>query len=256
MQFDLTKILNNIKIVLVATTHPGNIGAVARAMKTMGLSRLVLVQPRIFPAADATARAAGANDILENAVISGSLEEAVSDCNLVYATSARLRNLPWPVMDPETAGETIISRSLQGAVVAVVFGRESSGLSNRDIEFCNAAVRISTNDEFSSLNIASAVQIISYELRKHASKGQVPDTPPVTRNPEVTGAQMSLLYEHLEQCLIDLEFYNPERPRLLMRRLKRIFNRLQLDENEYNIIRGILAAAQKSARGGGPGKQD
>ena len=250
MQFDKNKIINDIKIVLVETTHPGNIGAAARAMKTMGISRLGLVRPNGFPGAEATARAAGADDILEVADLYDSLEESVKDCSMVFATSTRARNLPWPVMDPEASATAIMQGIMRGGAAAIVFGRESSGLSNEDLELCNAVIRIPSNELFPCLNIAAAIQIICYELRKAVLKEDTVITPGCNRTPPATSDQMINLYEHLQQCLIDLEFYNPERPKLLMRRMKLLFNRMQLDQNEYNIIRGILAAAQKAAKKG------
>ena len=248
MQAEINNIFDNIEIVLVETTHPGNIGAAARAMKAMGLKHLRLVNPRTFPGAEATARAAGADDILESAACHGSLREAIADCSLVYGTSNRNRNIPWPLMDAETSAQAVIRAVGEGVRAAILFGTESSGLSNDDLELCHGLIRIPVNGEFPSLNIAAAVQVICYELRKTILKGK-PDGEPVNAgSPPVNSEQMVQLYEHMQECLRDLEFYNPERPRLLMRRLKRIFNRLYLDENEYNIIRGILAAAQEAAK--------
>ena len=248
MQADLNKILDKVNIILVETTHPGNIGATARAMKTMGMSRLRLVRPLKFPGAEATARAAGADDILDAARVFDSLAEAAGDCSLVYATSNRGRNIPWPEIDPGTSAASIIQSARGGAGTGIVFGRESSGLSNEELELCNAVIRIPADERFPSLNLASAVQIICYELRRFVLKEMI-EAPPLQEGaPLATSTQMLQLYEHLELCLREINFYNPDRPRLLMRRLKRLCNRLQLDENEYNIIRGILAASQAAAR--------
>lgn len=248
MQAEIKKLLDNIRIVLVGTTHPGNIGATARAMKTMGLSRLGLVRPKVYPSAEATARAAGADDILEAALVYESIREAVADCNMVYGTSNRDRNLSWQVVDPEAAANTALQAVIEGGRVAILFGTESSGLSNRDLESCNAMIRIPVNEDFASLNLAAAVQVICYEFHKLGMRNNGQDAIQATQFQYVSGAQMAQLYEHMQQCLQDLEFYDPRRPRLLMRRLIRLCNRLHLDENEYNIIRGILAAAQAAAK--------
>ena len=157
-----------IKIVLVNTTHPGNIGAVARAMKTMGLERLALVSPQRFPSAECTARAAGADDLLAGAEVFFSLEKAVADCELVFGTSARTRSIAWPEVTPEAAATQILAHVGSDSRAAILFGRESLGLSNEQLELCHAMIRIPTNAEFASLNIASAVQIICYELNKQS----------------------------------------------------------------------------------------
>lgn len=236
-----------VKIVLVNPTHPGNIGAAARAMKTMGLQQLALVSPRHFPSAECTARAAGADDILARARVFSSVEEAVADCELVFGTSARARSIAWPEVSPETAGAQIIDCTNAGSGTAVLFGRESSGLSNEELDTCHAMIRIPTNADFSSLNIAQAVQIICYEISKQQLARQAvggadehPETP-------VTAEQMEHLYVHFEQTLTDIGYLNPEQPRRLMRRIKRLFNRARLDSNEYNILRGILTATQNAA---------
>ena len=232
---------------MVRTTHPGNIGGAARAMKTMGLSSMGLVQPKIFPAAEATARAAGADDILQGAAVFDSVLEAVADCGLVLGTSNRDRSLSWQVSDAEAAAGSIVQAVLGGTRAAVLFGPENSGLSNRDLESCHGVIRIPVNEDFASLNIAAAVQVICYELHKAALDCCGLDAVTPEQPLPVSAEQMALLYEHMKQSLLDLGFYDPERPRQLMRRLIRLFNRLQLDENEYNIIRGILAAAQEAA---------
>ena len=240
-------ILEKIKIVLVGTTHPGNIGASARAMKTMGISTLALVRPRSFPSADATARAAGADDILTRATLHEGLHAAVRDCVYVTGTTARNRTIPWPVIDPQQAASEIIRYAAQGKTVAVVFGRESTGLTNQELENCNTVVAIPTNPDYSSLNIAAAVQVITYEVRRAALHFLPAGDDPEPIIPLVSNEEMQKFYEHLEQCLVDLKFHDPDKPRQLMRRLRRLFNRSQLDENEYNILRGILAAAQDAA---------
>jgi TrmH family RNA methyltransferase len=240
--------LNNVSIVLVGTTHPGNIGAAARAMKTMGFSNLHLVNPSLFPCAEATARAAGADDILETARVHGSLSGALKDCVLVFGTSARLRTLPCPVLTPEQAVPEIFNFSSRGARVAVMFGRESSGLTNEELDRCNRMIVIPTDDGFSSLNIASAVQIICYEIYKKLIAGHTGEMQKKDRTDAVTNTEMGRFYEHLRECLIEIDFLDPDRPRKLMRRLRRLFNRVDLDRNEYNILRGMLTAIQDKIR--------
>ena len=242
--------LNKIKVVLVSTTHPGNIGATARAMKTMGLENLVLVNPKIYPDADATARASGADDLLANATVCESFQEAINDCHFVFGTSTRSRSIPWPLFTPANAAiETI--RHVEGeARVAIVFGRESSGLANEELELCNAMIQIPTNPDFASLNIASAVQIISYEIRKLWLEKNETEVENIEKTPAANAEQILQLYEHLQQCLIDIDYFDPDKPRRLMRRLKRVVSRSQLDANEYNIARGILSAAQEAAKRG------
>ena len=237
-----------VKIVLVNATHPGNIGAAARAMKTMGLEQLALVSPRHFPSAECTARAAGADDILTRASVFSSLEDALADCELVFGTSARARSIAWPEVTPEAAAAQIIDRIDAGSGVAVLFGRESSGLSNEQLEICHAMIRIPTNADFSSLNIAQAVQIICYEISKQHLARKATSTAPNDPESLTTVAQMEHLYEHFRQTLTDIGYLDPEKPRRLMRRIRRLFNRARLDSNEYNILRGILTAARNAAR--------
>ena len=240
------KVIDNIHIVLVATTHPGNIGAAARAMKTMGIKNLRLVAPKIFPSADASARASGADDILASAQLFDSLEQAIEGCSLVFASSARTRSISWPVCTPEQTAEQTLKHTRQGQQVAIVFGRESSGMTNDEMDCCNAMLQIATNADFSSLNLASAVQIICYEIRK-----LMPGDDDEKREDErklATAEQMMQFYQHLETVLIEIGYLHPENPRRLMRRLKRLFNRTQLDANEYNILRGVLAAVAEKTK--------
>ena len=243
----MKSIIENIRIVMVGTTHPGNIGAAARAMKTMSHRHLYLVKPKIFPSAEASARAAGADDILANVTVCETLGDAIRDCKLVIATSARHRSIPWPVFGPRECATRIINVA-KSDKVALVFGPESSGLSNEDLEDCNAMVQIPGNPDFKSLNIASAIQILCYENLQAAENINNEKNSLDGEYSLVTSDQMKLFYEHLEQCMIDVDFYDPEKPRRLMRRLKRLFNRSQLDDNELNILRGFLAAVQESLR--------
>lgn len=242
------QIINQIKVVLVGTTHPGNIGAAARAMKTMGIRRLELVKPKDFPSAEATALASGADDILDAVIIHQELNNSVRDCALVFGTSTRTRNIAWPVMTPEEAADQIAEIRDKSSRIAIVFGRESSGLTNDELELCSKIICIPSNPSFSSLNIAAAVQIVGYEIYKRLHNVKFKDADDNGDVPLVTMGELDLLYEHLRECMTDIGFLNPEKPRLLMRRLRRLFNRAQLDQNEYNILRGIFAAAQKAAK--------
>jgi len=229
-------------MVLVETTHPGNIGAAARAMKNMGLTRLYLVNPQRYPSADATARAAGADDVLAKAVICDTLDEALVGCGLVFGASARMRSIPWPQLEPRQA----VARAHAAAAsdeVAFVFGREHAGLSNQELDRCNILLTIPTNPEFASLNVASAVQIVSYELRMIMQT----DASPPPSEPLASADDRERFYHHLEQVLLDLEFLDPNNPKHLMRRLRRLFNRVDLDNNEVNILRGILTAVERRA---------
>jgi len=231
----------NVRLVLVGTTHPGNIGAAARAMKNMGLRRLVLVSPLLFPHAEATARAAGADDILATAQVVDSLELALSGCRLVLGVSARRRGIAGPELDPRQCAIQVAESSVH-TDVALVFGRESSGLSNDEMDRCHFLVRIPADPEFGSLNLAVAVAIIAYELRLAAVAGI--DSSTVEPRPLATAEEMAHLYAHLQQVLLATGFLNPANPRHLMRRLRLLFNRAQPDQREINILRGILSSIQ------------
>jgi TrmH family RNA methyltransferase len=238
--------LTRIRIVLINTTHPGNIGAAARAMKVMGLSSLHLVTPKIFPSAEATAMASGADDLLKAAVVHESLGSALAGCPLVLGTSARLRSLPMPMMDARKASEQALAECAEHEV-AILFGRERYGLTNEEMQRCQHLVNIPSNPVYSSLNLAQAVQIIGYELRVAAMGGAGISASPMDWEP-VDDSQMEGLFEHLEQTLLELRFLNPRQPKRLMMRLRRLFNRARLDQNEINILRGILKASQEAAR--------
>jgi tRNA (cytidine32/uridine32-2'-O)-methyltransferase len=232
----------SIRIVLVGTTHPGNIGAVARAMKNMGLDDLALVEPRYFPHDEATARASGADDLLERAAVHETLADAVADCVYVTGASARSRAINWPCLDARDAAMRLIEESAAGPVAAV-FGPEKTGLSNADLDHCDSLLSIPANPDFSSLNLAMAVQVVTYELRA-ARAGKFPeyeaDAPPAT------AGELEHFYAHLEQVLLDVNFLDPDNPRHLMRRLRRLFIRARLDQNELNILRGILTAVERT----------
>jgi len=234
----------NIRVVLVGTSHPGNIGGVARAMKNMCLSDLVLVSPEAeFPSGKARARASSALDILERTRVVDDLGAAIADCQLVVGASARLRAIPWPLVDAREAAKNLVEQSEQGKV-ALIFGRENSGLTNEELERCHKLVHIPANLEYSSLNIAAAVQVLTYEIHM-AKREQANETLKVSNDyPMSTAEEMEGLYAHFEQALETIGFYDPQNPRQLMRRLRRLFNRAQLDSMEMNILRGILAAAE------------
>ena len=231
-----------IRIVLVGTTHPGNIGAVARAMKNMGLDDLALVAPRYFPHPDATARASGADDLLEKARVVDTLAEAIDDCIFVAGASARSRSINWPCLDARDAASRALAESARGNV-ALVFGPEKSGLSNEDLDHCQALLSIPTNPEFSSLNLAMAVQVVCYELRAQQS-----DAPPRFESdvPPATSGALEHFFSELEALLLETGFLDPDNPRHLMRRLRRFFVRAEPDENEINILNGILTAIARS----------
>ncbi len=241
---------HKIHFVLVATSHPGNIGASARAMKTMGLGSLRLVTPSGFPSAEVTARAAGASDVLADAGCFDSLADAIGDCSLVLATSARQRSIPWPEYTPRQGAERIAEVTASGADAAVVFGPERSGLSNTDLGLCSGAIRIPTNPEFHSLNLAAAVQVIAYEIRLALTVPEADGTKGDWRR--VTAQEMEMLQDQLVQCMTEVGFFDPENPRRLLLRLQRLLNRLELDENEYNILRGFIAAVRGNVHGTDP----
>jgi TrmH family RNA methyltransferase len=240
-------LLSDIKIVLVETTHPGNIGAVARAMKNMTLTNLCLVSPKTFPSAVATARAAGADDILARARVCDSLQEAVADCQLVIGASARCRTISWPEMTPRECAEKVIIHE-PNQKVAIVFGRENSGLKNHELDLCHFLLRIPCNSDYSSLNIAAAVQVVCYELFVASGLQQAPQVGDKGECPLATGAQMESFYAHLYQALTDIGFMQPEKSDSIMRRLHRIYNRIQLDTKELDILRGILRMSQDHQR--------
>lgn len=242
--------LDNIRIVLVNTSHPGNIGAAARAMKNMGLTKLVLVDPKEHPGYEAYSRAAGADDVLGDAIVVSTLSEALNGCCWVMGTSARERTVEWPMMEPRECAKKSVKESESGEV-ALVFGRERSGLTNEELELCHALVRIPTNPEYSSLNLAAAVQVLCYELRV-ASLAEVVKQPVEKSDSDspATVDQVEGMYNHLSQMLEDIGFFGTNNPEIVMRRLKGLFSRTHITKREVNILRGIFSASQgrKSAR--------
>jgi tRNA (cytidine32/uridine32-2'-O)-methyltransferase len=236
----MSKQLQRIRIVLVGTTHPGNIGAVARAMKNMCLEDLWLVAPKQFPCAEATARASGADDLLAKARVCADLEEAIADCRLVMGASARLRSVTWPQLGPRDCAQRLVEETAAGPA-ALLFGRESSGLSNQELDRCGYLVHIPSNPRFSSLNLAAAVQILTYEIHMAARDQASSDEAP---RPLANAEAMEGFFGHLQQTLLDLRYANPSQSRKLQRRLRRLFYRAAPDTDELNILRGILSAAQ------------
>ena len=243
MRLEMSSPLHQARIVLVEPTHPGNVGATARAMKAMGLRRLCLVAPARFPSAEGTARAAGADDVLHEARVVESVDDALAGCGLVLGTTARLRRLEWPVVDAREGARRAVAQAAE-APAAVLFGRERSGLTNAEIDRCHALIRIPA-ERFSSLNIAAAVQIVAYEMRIAAQGASVAAAAP--RAPAATADELEGLYRHLEDTLVHVGYLDPAAPKLLMRRLRRLFNRAGPDRAEVNILRGILTAATRAS---------
>ncbi|MFI8465433.1 tRNA (cytosine(32)/uridine(32)-2'-O)-methyltransferase TrmJ [Stutzerimonas stutzeri] len=248
--------LQNIRVVLVNTSHAGNIGGAARAMKNMGLSRLVLVDPEDFPSPNAVARASGATDILDSARVVATLEEALAGCSLVLGTSARDRRIPWPLLDPRECASVSVEQSAGGGEVALVFGREYAGLTNEELQRCQYHVHIPSDPQFSSLNLAAAVQVLAYEVRMawlaaegRPTKVEKLETTAMLDAQPVTVDELENYFGHLEQTLVDIGFLDPAKPRHLMPRLRRLYGRSGISRLEMNILRGILTETQKAARG-------
>ena len=232
--------LANVVVVLSHTSHPGNIGAVARAMKTMGLSELRLVNPDVFPSEIATARASGATDVLDAAAVYSDLKDALADCVYVVGSSARGRDFVGEVADARTATANLIQAAAQGKV-ALVFGCETSGMTNAEVALCQTLAFIPTNPDYSSLNLGSAVQVFAYELRMAAGLVQGYEAPEFQL---ATCAEIDAMFVHMEQALTDIGFYNPANPRRLFPRLRRLFNRTRLEREEVDIFRGMFRAMQ------------
>ena len=236
---------DKIKMVMVNTTHPGNIGAAARAMKNMGLSRLVLVDPKDYPSDKAVWRAAGALDVLDKIEIVATLDEAIKDCGLVIGTSARERRIPWPLLTPRECGDRVCAESMQHEI-AIVYGREDRGLTNEELHKCHFHVHIPGNPEYPVLNIASALQVICYEIRMSflAHEHGQPihyddwDVPPAKQE------ELEYYFTHLFETLEQLGFYDPENPKQTATRLRRLYSRIRPDQMELSIMRGMLTSVQ------------
>ncbi len=245
-----------LRIVLVGTQHPGNIGSAARAMKTMGFSRLVLVAPLQFPHPEAYALAAGANDVLEAAVRVETLAEAVADCRLVLGCTARSRRIALEELHPRQAAERGRLAVAAGAEVALVFGRERTGLENDELQLCHAAVHIPANPEYSSLNLAAAVQVLAYELRvswftdaaePQAVSVDVPQTHTLRSEPPATHAQLEGFFSQLAETLDAIDFHKGRTPASALRKFRRLFLRADLDARDIRLLRGLLADAKRMA---------
>jgi tRNA/rRNA methyltransferase len=252
-------LFSRVRFVLVETSRPGNIGAAARAMKTMGFSELVLVRPRSEQAladAEAVAFASGAQDILAGAVIVESIEEALQGCNFAAAVSARLREYSPPVLAPRALASHLAAND--GLLAAIVFGNERFGLPNDVVERCNVLINIPANPDYSSLNLAQAVQVLAYECRLAASGDNLPDAGIGFRGVSADVTQVDGMYAHLEQALVALGFLDPTSPKKLMPRIKRMFARSGLETEEVNILRGIARQILKHAPGkaGGERRKD
>lgn len=240
---------HSLRIVLVGTQHPGNIGSAARAMKTMGLSRLMLVAPQRYPDPDAYALAAGANDLLDTAELHSTLASAVADCHLVLASTARKRSVPMPELTPREGAQRMLTAQSVGEV-ALVFGRERTGLENEELQLCHAAICIPANPEYSSLNLAAAVQVLAYEWRMaRLERAPVAPLPPCDPDdlPAAHG-EMESFFLHLGALLDDLDFHKGKAPEMVTQRLRRLFLRASPDPRELRILRGIFSDTQRLLR--------
>ncbi|MDV0440127.1 RNA methyltransferase [Xanthomonas sacchari] len=239
-----------IRFVLVGTQHPGNIGAAARAMKTMGLSRLVLVAPECELETEAYRRSAGAEDLLQQAPVLPALSDAVADCRLVLGCTARSRRVSLEELLPADAAQRLTATSAEPAEVALVFGRERTGLTNEELQLCHAAVHIPSDPAFSSLNLAAAVQVLAYELRLAHLRGVAPAPAPAPgfREAPASHAQVEGLFGQLAETLDDIDFHKGRAPDSAMRKLRRLFLRTELTEQEVRLLRGVLSDAQRMAR--------
>ena len=233
-----------VRVVLIDPSHPGNIGSVARAMKNMGLADLVLVRPRSFPHPEAVTLAAGADDVLSNTRVVGSIEEAIADCGFVAGTTSRPRSHNWDFLTPRDLAGTV-ARLLPETRAALLFGSERFGLANEDLQYCHVLVRIPANPEYCSLNLAMSVQLIAYEIYVERMR---PTSAVQFERPLATGAEMELFYAHLQRVLDHIAFADRNGAGHLMTRLRRLFNRSQMDQNEINIMRGIFTAIEGRRR--------
>lgn len=244
----LMSLLDQIKIVLIETSHTGNMGSAARAMKTMGLSKLCLVNPIVKPDSQSISLAAGASDIIKQAQIVNSIDEAVAGCQLVIGTSARLRHLEWPHLESEQSGQKMIEEAMLGHQVALVFGRERVGLTNDELQKCHYHVSIPANPDYSSLNLAMSVQVLCYEIRM-AYLAQQHAEPIVQQEPDYPkNDDIERFYCHLEQTLLQTGFINPNHPGQIMGRLRRLFTRARIEQQELNILRGILTSIERDKK--------
>ena len=236
---------NLINIVLVDTIHPGNIGSVARAMKTMGLSRLSLVNPRIFPSGDANALSGNATDVLENAKTYSSIKEAIKDSTFVYATSSRDRSIQWPILNASSAAEKICNEVNSDTEISIIFGKEDRGLTNTELEYANNLIEIPANPEYPVLNLAMSAQIICYEIFKFSNDNNVKEW---RDYPEVNSEQLQRLINHFIDTAVEIDVIDPDNPKKIISRIKRMFTRLQPDEMEASFMRGFLSGINKKLK--------
>ena len=236
---------NLINIVLVDTIHPGNIGSVARAMKTMGLSRLSLVNPRVFPSDDAIALSGNATDVLQNAKIYKNIRDAIKDSTFVYATSSRDRTIQWPIKDAASAAKDIHAEVNNNKEVSIIFGKEDRGLTNDELENANRLIEIPANPIYPVLNLAMSVQIISYEIFKASSDIKLKQW---RDYPEVNSEQLQMLIDHFIDTAVEIDVIDPDNPKKIISRIKRMFTRLQPDEMEASFMRGFLSGIKKKLK--------
>ncbi len=251
-----TGALAHVRFVLVNTSHPGNIGSAARAIRTMGMKRLSLVAPQAFPHVEATALAAGADDVLDSAAISAALPDAITDCRFVLGVTARRRGVAMEAYDPRDAAQRVLAAVAAGQEVALVFGNERVGLDNEEIKHCHAAITIPSDPTYSSLNLAQAVQVVAYELRMAWLAGSAPATLPERADPPADAAEMEGFFDHLAQTLDDIDFHKGRSPRTILQRLRRFFLRAAPDRRELRVLRGILADASRMARLAGEARRE
>ena len=234
-----------VQIVLVETSHPGNIGSVARAMKNMGLANLALINPKKFPHQEATSLAGNATDVLENAKIFPSIQEAVKNSKVIYATSARDRTIEWPTLTARDAALEMQELVLNEIQVSILFGREDRGLTNDELEHANRLIEIPANPEYPVLNLAMSVQIISYEIFKTSSDNNLKEW---RDYPEVNSEQLQMLIDHFIETAVEIDVIDPDNPKKIISRIKRMFTRLQPDEMEASFMRGFLSGIKKKLK--------
>ncbi|HJT97208.1 MAG TPA: RNA methyltransferase [Rhodanobacteraceae bacterium] len=246
MSIPVPSIADRIRFVLVRTSHPGNIGGAARAIRTMGLRRLSLVAPHAFPHAEANALAAGADDVLAAAPVARDLPEAIADCALVIGTTARRRDVPMEEIDPREAAARVVAAARAGNEVALVFGNERTGLENEEIKRCRAAVLIPSDPDFPSLNLAQAVQVLAYEIRMAELAGVSP-LPVQKHDPPASSAELDAFFDHLAKTLDAIDFHKGRSPRTVLLRLRRLYLRAAPDRRELRILHGILSDTDRLA---------
>ncbi len=249
------ELVQRVRMVMVEPTHPGNIGAAARAMKTMGLNRLTLVNPLRFPDNEARFRAASAVDVVDGANVVSTLAEAIDDCTLVIGASARNRRVPWPLVDAREAARAVLDEVPRGEV-AILFGRESSGLTTEELARCQRHLHIATDPAYTSLNVAMAMQIVAYEIRQAWLDAGARPPEPAWDRPWADAAAVEGLLEHLSEVLDQINYYDRREPGQVMLRMRRLFFRTRLDQVEINILRGLLTNVQKRAGLAGKGSRD